>query len=736
MPFSFLAPAFLAGLALLAVPIILHLVHRPKDRVIEFPSLMFLDPVAYRSATRRRLRHPWLLLLRCLALAAAAAAFARPVLDRPPAAVAGGPATGREVVILVDRSYSMGYGDRFARALAAARDAVAAVTPDDRATLVFFDAGAAAVNRATADRDRLLASLDTLHVGAGRTRYAPALRLAASILGDSELPQREVILISDFQRVGWEADAEVRLPPGTVLTPVPVADGPSPNTFVTSVSFRRERFSGRERVTATARLVHRGDATADDVPVTLELDGRALQSRRVDLPADGAATVTFEPFTLERAGTRGTVRAAGDALPADDGFHFVLSPGTAVSVLIIERSGSGPHPSLYLRRALGIGTSPAFDVEVAKVERLSAADLEGHDVVVLNDAPFPAGAAGRRLRAWVEDGGGLILIAGERTRGGLDGAGEGLLPAAPGRAIERDEARGGALGAIDYDHPVFELFRAPQSGDLTAARFFRYRALDWPTGEGVLARFDDGGVALAERQVGRGRVLVWMSTLDASWNDLALQPVFLPFVHRLTQYAAGAREARAWATVGELLDLRGVEGVDPDAGDAAGAAGSDAAPAARSGAAAAGSDAGSGASPGPSRAAPVPAAFGGAAPVVVTPSGRRVTLEGDGALLRLDEQGFYELRDPRGITPPRTVAVNLDIAESDLTALDPALLAAAVAPPATVDAPAAAPAAASDPQRDAERERRQVVWWYLLIGALVLLTGEAVLSNRLSRATG
>ena len=30
-----------------------------------------------------------------------------------------------------------------------------------------------------------------------------------------------------------------------------------------------------------------------------------------------------------------------------------------------------------------------------------------------------------------------------------------------------------------------------------------------------------------------GRVLVWTSTLDVTWNDLALKPVFLPFIHRV-----------------------------------------------------------------------------------------------------------------------------------------------------------------------------------------------------------
>src|SRR5688500_18500601 len=106
---SFLSPWFLAGLAALAVPILVHLIHKERKEVVEFPSLMFIQRIPYKSAKRNQIRHWLLFLLRCAAIILLIAAFARPLFDReaatPPAALDG----AREVVILVDRSYSMGY---------------------------------------------------------------------------------------------------------------------------------------------------------------------------------------------------------------------------------------------------------------------------------------------------------------------------------------------------------------------------------------------------------------------------------------------------------------------------------------------------------------------------------------------------------------------------------------------------------------------------------------------------
>src|SRR6185437_11611465 len=99
---NFLAPAFLAGLAAIAVPVIIHLIHRERKVVVEFPSLMFLQRIPYKSVRRQKIRHLLLLLLRCFAILLLVAAFARPFFQHRKAVISG---TGaRELVVLLDRS--------------------------------------------------------------------------------------------------------------------------------------------------------------------------------------------------------------------------------------------------------------------------------------------------------------------------------------------------------------------------------------------------------------------------------------------------------------------------------------------------------------------------------------------------------------------------------------------------------------------------------------------------------
>src|SRR5207247_3421016 len=71
----------------------------------------------------------------------------------------------------------------------------------------------------------------------------------------------------------------------------------------------------------------------------------------------------------------------------------------------------------------------------------------------------------------------------------------------------------------------------------------------------ILARYDDGAVALAERRTGAGRVIISTSTLDDSWTDLPVKPVYLPLVHQLAQYLARYEQTPSWLTVGQVVDL-------------------------------------------------------------------------------------------------------------------------------------------------------------------------------------
>lgn len=667
---TFLTPLFLLGLAALAIPVLIHLTQRERTTVVQFPSLMFLKKIPYESVKRRRLRDLLLLALRAAALALIIAAFARPFLRGSELVASGGGA--REVVLLLDRSYSMGSADTWARAQQAARQALQGLTGLDRVSLVLFSSSAELVLRSSADVSRVVAEIDGAQPSAGATRYAPALKVASSVLAESSLPRKEAVLVSDFQRVGWQPDEAFRLPSGSAFTPVAIPSSSGVNLAVTPISVQRQREDNQDRVVITGGVMNRGSAAADNVRVELEVDGRAAQSQTVTVAAASSASVTFPPIAMPPAGLRVVTRLPADVLAADNAFHAVLSPPTAVTVLLVG-SGNRGDSDLYLTRALSIGDRPRFEATSAQADSLSTETLARTRVVVVQDLPV-GDALLARLRTFVEGGGGLIVALGPKAQ--LPPA--DWLPVTVGNVEDRTRGAAAKLSGFDYGHAVFEPFRAPRTGDFSTTRIYGFRMMTARPAAATLARFDGGTPALVESTLGRGRVLVWATTLDLSWNDLALKPVYLPFVHQLIRQASGYREQPGWVTVGQAIDVGG---------------------------------------------------SGGSA-VVLSPGGQRLTPPEGGSALEVAESGFYDVRGAREGQSLRLVASNVDLAESDPTPVDPAEVTVAV----TGQPGGGGPEGEVATVPDEVQEQAQRIWWYLLFAGILLLIAESWLARRLAPA--
>ncbi len=716
---SFLAPLFLLGLAALAVPVLIHLTQRERKSVVVFPSLMFLKKIPYESVQKRRIRDWLLLALRLAALLLIVAAFSRPFLRG--SSVAAAPGGARDIVVLLDRSYSMGYGDSWSRAQRLAAESIASATAADRVSVVLFADSAEVVLRSTPDRSRAVAEINAASPGPGATKYGPALKLAGSLLAESLLPRKEVIVVSDFQRSGWQPDDTLRLPGGTVITTAVVEGAAGPSLALTPATLLRTRDAGQpERVTVTAGVLNRTAAEATAIPLQLEMDGRIVQTLPVSVAGNASATVTFAPVSIAATTTRATVRlgaaapkgvagqsgvapavSAIDALARDNVFNFTITPSAPVPVTVVTQ-GNRDDANLYLARALAIGEAPRFETSLQSAEALAGDAVNRARLLVLNDVAVSEDAAAK-LVTFVEGGGGLLIALGSRAS--WPSAREAWLPAIVGPAADRTRGAAAKLSGMDYGHAVFEPFRAPRSGDFSTARFYSYRALKVTKDATVLARFDTGEPALVEKTIGRGRVVMFASTIDLSWNDLALKPVFLPFVHQLGRHLSGFREQPAYLTIGEVLDITAAE-------IAAGATTS--------------------------------TAMTNGGRTVLAPSGQRRDLSpsapgatgdksgvGVTAALELVEQGFYEVR-AGGKEPGAVVvaAANVDLSESNLDRMDPKELSAGV-----TGNGATGSTLAPDVLPDKAQELAQRVWWYLLFAGILLLIAETVVAQRLSRAT-
>ncbi|MFN2444637.1 MAG: BatA domain-containing protein [Vicinamibacterales bacterium] len=526
MGVSFLYPAFLIGALAVAVPIVLHLLRRRTDTVVEFPAVRLLHKAPLEQRRRRRLRELILLALRVTALSLLAFAFARPYLENRGLAISA-PVT----VIAIDASMSLSDPGSADLVRQAAARAIADAPATHAVAVITFADSADVIVPVTTDRGSAAAAVQAYTAGAGGTRYRTALARAAELLGGRG---GRVVLITDLQQVGWDASDEGGLPDDVALDVVGIRP-PQGNLAVTSA---------RRDGAAVVASVHNFGTAVVRTRARLRVEGRDAGTVRVEAAPQAATDVRF-PSALPAAGAADVAIEDQAGYQGDNVRYLVLDPPAPVSLAVLTADPAGARSGLYVERALETVAGGAFHVEVIdgrKFGEWTQPTVAAQAAIIVLGTQTLDRTGRDLLRTYIERGGQVLLALGPEvdvaTLRDTVGRDLGVDP----EPVVVPGARA-TLVASDARHPIFRPFLGP-SGALGDVSIEQYRRLKEEVDSNVLARFSGGAPALVEQAVGQGRLLVFTSDLDNRWNRFPLNASFVPFTLETTRYLTRGRESR------------------------------------------------------------------------------------------------------------------------------------------------------------------------------------------------
>ncbi len=520
---GFLAPAFLAGLLAVAVPIALHLYRRRTDRVVDFPAASMLPQAPVAQQERRRLRDLVLLALRVAALVLLAVSFARPYIAGTETTAARG-----ATIVAVDVSLSTSAPATWSAVRARAAAAIDEAPAADLVGLVTFDDRGRVVAAPSAARSEARAALDALVPGTGGTSYPAGVGMAVDALQGGG---GRVVVVTDLQQRGWHGVDAIDVPDGVDVQVAAVPAAPA-NLAVTAL--RRD-----EALTAVVQNYASGPRT---VTARLRVDGRELARAEVALAPLAASDVRFTTALPPRGVADVSIDDA-DGFQGDNARYTLLEPPRPVTVLVLTADPpESATTGLYVQRALEAAADEwPMRVVVEDGRRYSTADAtEPPDAVVVIGTRTLDRRGRDRLSSYLREGGRVLLSLGPDTDvptlGEALGVNVRLLPEPVTPGVDD-----GAIIPSDRRHPVWRQLAGSRSA-LGRLPIERYRQVLDDSGWDVLARFAGGAVAFAERDVDRGTVLLFASDLDNRWNRFPLEPGFAPFIAETAAYLT--RETR------------------------------------------------------------------------------------------------------------------------------------------------------------------------------------------------
>jgi len=715
---GFLNPAMLWATLAVILPVLIHLLNRYRHKELDWAAMELLRRALVVRARQIRLEDILILLLRCLAVLLIALAMARPTLMASGAKWFGAEAQVG-VVIAIDASYSMahrpGVNTRFDRALARVREILKTLDPGNPLSLVVMGSSPRILLRNVVyDETRLEKVLKETAPLPERLNLELCLEELENLVREIRAPMRECYLVTDAQATTWEEisdKAKLSLQEMNTVARVfllSVASENAENLAITGFSLA----SGTLRKGTMARFVAEvrnvGRQPQEKAALSLVLNGRPVDQRVVDRipPGQVASVPVFTRFDTT-GNSKLTVQLGPDPLPEDNIRHAVAYVRDEVRVLCVDGEPSDkPYEGEtgYLETALAPKRGPAGQSLVVKAIpwlALSTQRLADYQVVILANVPDIRAAQAAALHTYVAQGGGLIVFLGGKIIPRLVNAhmahgGKTLLPArivelanpsAGRRGDGAPEAESVAMEVVMAGHPVAGALAGLPAELLNAARFTQYfKVALLPGGRTILKFVGTEDPFLAEKSLGRGRVLLFTSTADRAWTNLVVNPIYPILLHQAVTYLSRQEHEQAF-TVGEALSLtlprRTIQSNvlfrDPTGKDS---------------------------------------------PIQVTErDGQRVvTFE------KPEWPGFYEARYAAG-TPPLVAAVNVDPTESDVKSLIGRAL------PAAFKGLPVRLAAWGDDIAVAIRASRvgHELWRVLLIVGLAVLALESFLAHRFSR---
>ncbi len=529
---------------LAAAPLVIHWLSRRFPKRFLFSSIDDIRrTVAGRSGVFRW-RHLLMLLLRTLALAALLLAFLKPVV----ATKAGSAAGSRNVILMVDHSLSMNFSESGTTARSRARAEVErlldSLGADDRFQLIRVDhAPVAAFSGFTNRSEAALDFLDHSPPPLTSADFRAANHLAAEMARDAESAP-DIYYFSDFQRRDW-ADVDFSmLPKDSRLLFVSATDeAKRGNRSISLLELGQGAVISGGEAEVRVRVANHSDKPWSG-KVEAGFGPSHLREREVTLAPWSEADANLILPVPSGGLLRLTAALPKDDLPQDDRRHLVVQVRDREEVVVLtgsEPESASPAPSLFLTTAVDPfgGAGGVYRPKHLEPATLNPAALAATNRVIASRLPALTDQEAGTLITFLRGGGGVILfLDGEADAANLEKLGALAGEPAPLRLTRRLGAENLPEGAMrvatgDFRSRFLRLFDGVRRQNLALLEFYDlHHAASTGTGK-ILLSYADGTPAMAESGIGLGTLLTCNFSVAEASSNLARQRLFPAWIHEM-----------------------------------------------------------------------------------------------------------------------------------------------------------------------------------------------------------
>ena len=542
----FLNPAVLFGLIAASIPVLIHLLNLKKLKKIEFSTLSFLKELQKNKIRKLKLKQWLLLALRMLIILLVVTAFARPTLK---GLALGGTTSAAKTtaVFILDNTFSMSVvdpnGSYFNQAKQTIINLLGNLQEGDEAALILVSDQSNEEVKTTLNLDEFSKQVRETEISYSSGTINHAMIRAADILGKSKNFNKEIYLLSDFQkgRLAGEKslpDLSRLLNDKVKLYTFNFSGKKIFNIGIDNLEVSTQIFEKEKPVSFSVTVTNYSDQSADNTVLSLFINGERSSQQSISLSGGESKVITMEAVAKSTGYNDVFASLEDDDIVQDNKRYafFYVPDKIPVAVFYADE-----NDIKFIRTALGLtGEQGTVRLTEKNVDQISSFDLSQFDVVIIDGSGNNSGTD--RLKTYIDNGGGLFIMPGENSD--ISGFSEFTsklgFPGAEGAAGKLNETRNAvSFDKVEFDHPIFQnIFSNTDKKNIQSPDIYYHLKIS-TEGKGIsIITLSDGTSFLGEYKEGHGKALLLNTSPVLSWSNFPLKNIFAPLFLKSVFYLA------------------------------------------------------------------------------------------------------------------------------------------------------------------------------------------------------
>lgn len=555
----FLNPAILFGLLAASIPVIIHLFNLRKLKKIEFSTLTFLKELQKNKIRKIKLKQWILLVLRVLIILFVVMAFARPALQ---SMQIGGTTSAAKTtsIFILDDTFSMSVVDQkgsyFNQAKEIMNQIISQLQEGDEVGLIIVS-DKKNENKLTSNLSEFEKNIDQIDLSFTSGDLNSAITKAAQLISESKNFNKEIYLLSDFQKnkitkTNLTTDLSEILGESVKLYSFDLSDKEVFNLSVDELKINNQIFEKDKPVSFSITISNNSKQDVNNAVVSLFINSERAAQKSFDVDAGQSTIVDIEATPKTTGFIDVVAEIETDEIEQDNKrFASLYIPGKTLVGLFSEN----PSDLTFVDLALQTADKGKYEIERKSINRLTSQQLSKYQTIIISANTIASGI--EQLKNFVQNGGGVVFFPSSnqdavRLNQLYSQLGLKISSSFVGEVSSNDLKI--KFDNTDFNHPVFRnIFQNDDKKKYESPELNAYYKLT-SSGNQIISLVD-GSSFLSEYKIGKGKIFIFNVSPVLSWGDFPLKSIFAPLMNKSMVYLSSKERGENIFLAGEEVNI-------------------------------------------------------------------------------------------------------------------------------------------------------------------------------------